>query len=150
MVTFNRYPSRMFQPPLPHFNNCAFYKARAAMEDADVIVANHDLVLAGYFPLGGGAVLAGTGKNHLCVRRRVIIWPDKALNHFRPGSGGARSASVVAAVGKGHGICRRCRYSGQHDAFFRSAAKYPRFGKRCGRCCRTCWVSRNGCVLSRA
>lgn len=29
-----------------HFQNCAFFKARAQVEDADIIVANHDLVLA--------------------------------------------------------------------------------------------------------
>ncbi|MFT5708660.1 MAG: ATP-dependent DNA helicase DinG [Oceanospirillaceae bacterium] len=39
-----------------HFNACPFYKARDALDKADVIVANHDLVLAD-LSLGGGAIL---------------------------------------------------------------------------------------------
>lgn len=65
----------------PHFNNCAFYKARSAMEDADVIVANHDLVLAD-LSLGGGAVLPGPEKT-IYVFDEGHHLADKALNHFR-------------------------------------------------------------------
>ena len=65
----------------PHFNNCAFYKARSAMEDADVIVANHDLVLAD-ISLGGGAVLPAPEKT-IYVFDEGHHLADKALNHFR-------------------------------------------------------------------
>ena len=39
-----------------HFNACPFYKARDALDKAEIIVANHDLVLAD-LSLGGGAIL---------------------------------------------------------------------------------------------
>ena len=39
-----------------YFNQCPFFKARGNLEQADVIVTNHDLVLADQ-ALGGGAIL---------------------------------------------------------------------------------------------
>lgn len=65
----------------PHFDNCSFYKARAAMEDADIIVANHDLVLSD-LSLGGGAVLPAPEKT-IYVFDEGHHLADKALNHFR-------------------------------------------------------------------
>lgn len=64
-----------------HFSNCAFYKARSSMEDADIIVANHDLVLAD-LSLGGGAVLPAPEKT-IYVFDEGHHLADKALNHFR-------------------------------------------------------------------
>ena len=69
----------------PHFQNCAFYKARSAMEDADIIVANHDLVLAD-LSLGGGAVLPSPDKT-IYVFDEGHHLADKALNHFRLDAG---------------------------------------------------------------
>lgn len=65
----------------PHFQNCAFYKARNAMDEADIIVANHDLVLAD-LSLGGGAVLPAPDKT-IYVFDEGHHLADKALNHFR-------------------------------------------------------------------
>ena len=65
----------------PHFQNCAFYKARNAMDEADVIVANHDLVLAD-LSLGGGAMLPSPDKT-IYVFDEGHHLADKALNHFR-------------------------------------------------------------------
>lgn len=65
----------------PHFQNCAFYKARSAMEDADIIVANHDLVLAD-LSLGGGAILPSPEKT-IYVFDEGHHLADKALSHFR-------------------------------------------------------------------
>lgn len=39
-----------------YFDDCAFYRAKAKIDDSDVIVANHDLVLAD-LKLGGGKIL---------------------------------------------------------------------------------------------
>ncbi len=65
----------------PQFQNCAFFKARSAMEDADIIVANHDLVLADA-SLGGGAVLPAPEKTVYIFDEGHHL-ADKALNHFR-------------------------------------------------------------------
>ncbi len=65
----------------PHFQNCAFYKARNAMDEADVIVANHDLVLSD-LSLGGGAVLPAPDRT-IYVFDEGHHLADKALNHFR-------------------------------------------------------------------
>ena len=43
-----------------HFAACAFFRARRELESADIIVANHDLVLAD-LTLGGGVVLPPPG-----------------------------------------------------------------------------------------
>lgn len=64
-----------------HFDNCSFFKARKAMEDADIIVANHDLVLSD-LSLGGGAVLPAPDKT-IYVLDEGHHLADKALNHFR-------------------------------------------------------------------
>ncbi|WP_221798694.1 ATP-dependent DNA helicase DinG [Oceanobacter mangrovi] len=65
----------------PEFDNCSFFKARQAMEDADIIVANHDLVLSD-LSLGGGAVLPAPEKT-IYVFDEGHHLADKALNHFR-------------------------------------------------------------------
>lgn len=64
----------------PHFNNCAFYRARAAVDEADIVVANHDLVLAD-LSLGGGAILPAPAKS-IYVFDEGHHLADKALGHF--------------------------------------------------------------------
>jgi len=61
-------------------SNCPFYKAREAIETADVIVANHDLVLAD-LALGGGAILSKPQET-IYVFDEGHHLPDKALEHF--------------------------------------------------------------------
>ncbi|MBF7052605.1 ATP-dependent DNA helicase DinG [Halomonas sp. KAO] len=63
-----------------HFGACAFFRARRDMEQADIIVANHDLVLAD-LSLGGGVVLPDPG-DCIHVFDEGHHLPDKALNHF--------------------------------------------------------------------
>ena len=64
-----------------HFQNCAFYKARNNMDEADIIVANHDLVLAD-LSLGGGAILPPPDRT-IYVFDEGHHLADKALKHFR-------------------------------------------------------------------
>ncbi|SDW61852.1 ATP-dependent DNA helicase DinG [Marinobacter mobilis] len=63
-----------------YFDSCAFFDARKGLEDADVVVANHDLVLAD-LALGGGAILPEP-ENALFIFDEAHHLPDKALNHF--------------------------------------------------------------------
>lgn len=63
-----------------HFSACAFFKARGRVESADIIVANHDLVLAD-LALGGGMVLPAP-KDCIYVFDEAHHLPDKALEHF--------------------------------------------------------------------
>ena len=63
-----------------HFNACPFFTARKALEEADVIVANHDLVMAD-MSLGGGAVLPEPSKS-IYVFDEGHHLPDKAISHF--------------------------------------------------------------------
>jgi len=60
---------------------CSFFKARAEIEVADVIVANHDLVLAD-LSLGGGAILTPP-KETIYIFDEGHHLPDKAIGHFR-------------------------------------------------------------------
>lgn len=63
-----------------YFQQCAFFKARERLTQADVIVANHDLVLAD-LALGGGAILSDPADT-LYVFDEAHHLPDKAIQHF--------------------------------------------------------------------
>lgn len=63
-----------------YFDSCAFFDARKDLDEADVVVANHDLVLAD-LALGGGAILPEP-ENALFIFDEAHHLPDKALNHF--------------------------------------------------------------------
>ena len=52
----------------PHYQGCALFSARDEVRNADVLVANHDLVLAD-LATGGGNVLARASRYNLRVRR---------------------------------------------------------------------------------
>lgn len=64
----------------PEISRCCFYQARAGMQDTDVIVTNHDLVLAD-LALGGGVVLPAP-EDALYVFDEGHRLPEKALGHF--------------------------------------------------------------------
>lgn len=64
----------------PNFQQCAFYRAREGMTKVDVIVTNHDMVLAD-LALGGGAVLPDP-RETLYVFDEGHHLPDKAIGHF--------------------------------------------------------------------
>ncbi|SFX07328.1 ATP-dependent DNA helicase DinG [Marinospirillum alkaliphilum] len=68
----------------PHFNGaCPFFNARRELEQADVIVANHDLVLAD-LALGGGVILPPPEQTYYVFDEAHHL-PDKAINHFAAG-----------------------------------------------------------------
>lgn len=64
----------------PNISNCSFYRARDGLQDADVVVTNHDLVLSD-LALGGGAILTAP-EDSIYVFDEGHHLPDKALNHF--------------------------------------------------------------------
>lgn len=59
---------------------CAFFKARDSVQDLDIVVANHDLVLAD-LALGGGAILPAP-KDAIYILDEGHHLPAKALDHF--------------------------------------------------------------------
>jgi len=63
-----------------YIQHCPFYKAREAAEKVDVIVTNHDLVLAD-LALGGGLVLPAPDDS-LYVFDEGHHLADKAISHF--------------------------------------------------------------------
>jgi ATP-dependent DNA helicase DinG len=71
------------------FRQCPFYKARNELEGVDVIVANHDLVLAD-LSLGGGAVLPEP-EACIYVFDEAHHLPEKTQQHF------AASARLLGA-----------------------------------------------------
>jgi len=60
--------------------SCSFFKAREELDDVDLVVANHDLVLAD-LALGGGAILSAPEET-IYIFDEGHHLPDKALNHF--------------------------------------------------------------------
>ncbi len=63
-----------------YVTQCPFFKARENLVGADVIVANHDLVLAD-LALGGGAILSAPEQS-IYIFDEGHHLPDKALQHF--------------------------------------------------------------------
>ncbi|MBA4501916.1 ATP-dependent DNA helicase DinG [Marinobacterium marinum] len=67
-----------------NFTACPFYRARDRLEEADVIVANHDLVLAD-LALGGGAILPEPEKT-IYIFDEGHHLANKASGHFAFGT----------------------------------------------------------------
>lgn len=65
------------QRSCPHYRHCPFFAARDQLQDADVIVANHDLVMAD-LALGGGAILPAPEET-LYIFDEGHQLPEKAL-----------------------------------------------------------------------
>lgn len=63
-----------------NISQCCFYKGREQLGKVDVIVANHDLVLAD-LSLGGGAILPDP-EDIIFVFDEGHHLPEKAINHF--------------------------------------------------------------------
>lgn len=63
-----------------HFSQCPFFYARAQLENADLIVANHDLVLAD-LSLGGGAVLTAP-EDTIYIMDEAHHLVSKTRQHF--------------------------------------------------------------------
>jgi ATP-dependent DNA helicase DinG len=68
-----------------HFSRCSFYRSRQTMKDADVIVANHNLVLAD-LELGGGVLLPDP-ENTLYIFDEGHHLPVKAIDSAAEASG---------------------------------------------------------------
>jgi ATP-dependent DNA helicase DinG len=64
----------------PNISQCCFYKGREQLDKVDVIVSNHDLVLAD-LALGGGAILPDP-QDCIYIFDEGHHLPDKAINHF--------------------------------------------------------------------
>ncbi|SEI37834.1 ATP-dependent DNA helicase DinG [Allopseudospirillum japonicum] len=63
-----------------YIKECPFYQAREKIEEADLIIANHDLVLAD-LSLGGGVILPSP-ENSIYIFDEAHQLADKALAHF--------------------------------------------------------------------
>ena len=63
-----------------HYQGCAFFNARQAVAEADVIVANHDLLLAD-LSLGGGVVLPPLDETIFVIDEAHHL-PEKTRDHF--------------------------------------------------------------------
>lgn len=64
----------------PNIGQCSFFRARDELQNADIIVTNHDLTLSD-LALGGGAILSAP-EDSIYVFDEGHHLPDKALSHF--------------------------------------------------------------------
>lgn len=64
----------------PNKAECPFYLARDTLENVDVIVANHDLLLAD-ISMGGGVILTEPSESFYCLDEAHRL-PKKAINQF--------------------------------------------------------------------
>lgn len=68
-----------------YFSTCPYYEARKQWEEADVVVANHDLVLSD-LALGGGVILPDL-ESSIYIFDEAHHLADKALGHFTVNAG---------------------------------------------------------------
>jgi ATP-dependent DNA helicase DinG len=64
----------------PHFIACPFYKARQLLEEVDIIIVNHDLLLAD-IAMGGGVILPDPGETFYCLDEAHHL-AAKAIKQF--------------------------------------------------------------------
>lgn len=63
-----------------YFSTCPFYKARATLENADIIIANHDLLLAD-IAMGAGTILPHPSESFYCLDEAHHL-ADKGIQQF--------------------------------------------------------------------
>lgn len=110
-----------------YFKQCPFFRARNTLEGTDVIVANHDLVLAD-LSLGGGAVLPEP-EEAIYVVDEAHHLPEKTQTHFSA-NGRLRATigwldSVQSLVGT------MTQRFGRPDALVHLATRLADFAGRC-------------------
>lgn len=81
------------------YEDCAFYKARRKMHSADVIIANHSLLLSD-LELGGGAILPDM-ETCIYIIDECHHLPQKALSHFSKMAGLMNSVEWINQLTKG-------------------------------------------------
>ncbi len=81
-----------------YFSSCPYYDARNRWDDADVLVANHDLVLSD-LALGGGVILPAP-EHSIYIFDEAHHLPDKALNHFMVSTGLKASENWLKTLSK--------------------------------------------------
>ncbi|HLS99065.1 MAG: ATP-dependent DNA helicase DinG [Porticoccaceae bacterium] len=86
-------------------NQCSFFQARATLEDADCIIANHDLVMAD-LALGGGVILPAPGDT-IYVFDEAHRLADITLRHFGATAHLQGSIQWLEQVHKGLAIARK-------------------------------------------
>ncbi|WP_272691369.1 ATP-dependent DNA helicase DinG [Providencia sp. PROV132] len=64
----------------PHYKNCPFFAARSRLEEVDMVIANHDIVLSD-LSLGGGVILPPP-KETIYVFDEGHHLTSKAIEHF--------------------------------------------------------------------
>src|SRR5690606_18063469 len=104
-------------------NQCSFFQARATLEDADCIIANHDLVMAD-LALGGGVILPAPGDT-IYVFDEAHRLADITLRHF--GAAGQHPVGRTGPQGPRH------RPQGRHRGPGHRPSTGPRQPRR-GRC----------------
>ena len=81
-----------------YYEECAFFKNRRQMHHADIVVTNHNLLLAD-LDLGGGALLPEI-KNTIYILDECHHFPEKALAHFANQAAVIRSIEWINLIGK--------------------------------------------------
>lgn len=64
----------------PHYHECPFFQARARLQEVDIIIANHDLLLSD-LSMGGGAILTPPDDTLYCIDEAHHL-SDKAIKQF--------------------------------------------------------------------
>ena len=93
VITDNR---SCFNRDCDFFSRCPYFKQRAQIENADIVIANQDLLLSD-IRLGGGIVLPAL-KDSILVVDEAHQLPEKALNHFSAFAGLGSSQQQLAEL----------------------------------------------------
>ena len=99
-------------PKCSNYSRCFFYQARDELDEVDVIVANHDLVLVD-LALGGGAILPDPADT-IYIFDEAHHLPIKANQHFSATTRLRSSLQWLETVSRG--LARLAADSGLEDA----------------------------------
>lgn len=81
-----------------HINHCYFFKARQKTHAADIIITNHNLLLAD-LELGGGVMLPPM-QNNLLIIDECHHFPQKSISHYAKSAPTHRSIEQLQAIAK--------------------------------------------------
>ncbi|WP_416398188.1 ATP-dependent DNA helicase DinG [Allohahella sp. A8] len=93
VITDNR---SCFNRDCDFFSQCPYFRQRAQIESADIVIANQDLLLSD-IRLGGGVVLPAL-KDSILIIDEAHQLPEKALNHFSAFAGLGSSQQQLAEM----------------------------------------------------
>jgi ATP-dependent DNA helicase DinG len=110
----------------PDYKVCPFFKAREELETVDVVIANHDLLLAD-MAMGGGVILPDPSETFYCIDEAHHL-ADKAIKQFAASHGINGSLAwlekIEGALSKAYSLVRNFQHAKKITELSESLGSY--------------------------